>query len=141
MGPAPLAAQLAENSFMILSRPTDPIGEPKAENIPRAIVWMLVTTLFFVSLDVLAKGLLQRYDVTQVVAVRFGFHAAFAAVVIGFMAPWAWRTKSPRTQTMRSLSLLVTTSLFFMGVRTLPLADASAIMFLGPILVTVLSMP
>jgi len=126
---------------MIISRPADPVGAPKTENTPRAIIWMLVTTFFFVAIDVQGKELLQRYDVTQVVAVRFAVHALFAALVVGIVSPWAVVTRSPRSQIMRSLSLLVTTSLFFMAVRTVPLAEASAIMFLGPILITALSYP
>lgn len=51
------------------------------------------------------------------------------------------RTKRLGMQLFRSLLLLVTTVMFFTGISLIPLADASAIMFVAPILVTALSMP
>lgn len=118
-----------------------PNGADLSENIPRAIGWMLLATFFFVSLDALAKNQLQRYDVTQVVAVRFFFHLALTAVVVACVAPWAWRARNIGLQLLRSFFLMFTTFLFFTAVRTVPLADANAIMFMGPIFATVLSIP
>ena len=51
------------------------------------------------------------------------------------------RTQRLGIQLFRSLLLLITTMLFFTGISLIPLADASAIMFVAPILVTALSIP
>jgi drug/metabolite transporter (DMT)-like permease len=44
-------------------------------------------------------------------------------------------------QLVRSALLAITTGLFFVGIQTTPLATATSIMFLAPILVTLLSVP
>jgi drug/metabolite transporter (DMT)-like permease len=55
--------------------------------------------------------------------------------------PSFWRTRRPVLQLVRSSALLTATICFFGGLRYLPLAEASAITFLAPILVVVLSGP
>jgi len=56
---------------------------------------------------------------------------------LGFFA----RSANLPLQIVRSILLLATTILFFSGVRLLPLADASAIMFTSPILLSILAIP
>lgn len=111
------------------------------ENVAAGIGWMLVTVFWFITLDAIAKYLLQSYPVTQVVWARFFFHLLTALVLMGTSLPRAIRSASPGLQLLRSLLLLATTTLFFLGVRTVPLATASTIMFLSPIFITVLSIP
>ena len=52
-----------------------------------------------------------------------------------------WRTGQPLLQLGRSTLLLVATIAFFSGLRYLPLAEATAIMFATPLLVVLLSGP
>jgi drug/metabolite transporter (DMT)-like permease len=51
------------------------------------------------------------------------------------------RSKALKLQLARSLLLATTTGVFNAGVRLIPLATATTIMFLSPILVTILSIP
>jgi drug/metabolite transporter (DMT)-like permease len=51
------------------------------------------------------------------------------------------RTRRPLLQTLRALSLLSTSLLFTTGLQYLPLAEATAVNFLAPVLVTALSAP
>ena len=55
--------------------------------------------------------------------------------------PGFWRTRRLGLQLLRSAMLLCATICFFGGLRYLPLAEASAITFLAPIIVVVLSGP
>ncbi len=55
--------------------------------------------------------------------------------------PRFWRTRRLRLQLIRSALLLAATFCFFGGLRYLPLAEASAIAFLAPVFVVVLSGP
>ena len=55
--------------------------------------------------------------------------------------PGFWRTRRLRLQLLRSAMLLCATFCFFGGLRYLPLAEGSAITFLAPIFVVVLSGP
>lgn len=107
----------------------------------RGIPWMLLTMFLFVSLDSIAKYLIEDYSVIQVVWGRYTFHMVFLLLLLRHRLPKVLVTRRLGIQLFRSLLLLVTTALFFLGLRYVPLAEASAIMFVGPIIVTVLSVP
>ncbi len=107
----------------------------------RGILWMLATTFCFVSMDALAKYLSQSYPVLQVVWARYVFHLLILALVLGPRLPRVVRTGRLGLQFLRSLFLLGATGLFFAALSFIPLADATAIMFVAPILVTAMSMP
>ena len=122
---------------MIVSRPV----AADSENVQAGILWMLLTAACFVALDATAKLLLETYPLIQVVWARFVFHLIVLVLFLGGGLRRIVRSNAPGTQLLRSGLLLVTTFLFFAGVHLVPLAKASAIMFLSPILVTVLSIP
>ena len=121
-----------------------PVSRPatlEEDNVPRGIVLMLTTTLFFVMIDTCAKQLSQTLPVTDVVWARFFFHLLVVlALLRGRTARFA-HTRRPVLQIFRSAMLLTTTFLFFIGIRQIELAMASSIMFLSPILITALSVP
>ena len=122
---------------MLVSRPVKAVED----NVAAGIGWMLVTTFFFVSLDSLAKVMLQSYPLVEVVWARFLFHLLFVSAVMGRRFGSMVRSGKLSLQLVRSVLLFTTTLLFFAGVHLVPLAEASAIMFLTPILVTALSVP
>ena len=105
------------------------------------ILWMLATVFCFTSLDTLMKELLQTYSLVQVTWARFFFATIVAALAAGSSLSTIVKSKAPALQLSRSLLLALTTGVFNAGVRLVPLATATTIMFLSPILVTVLSMP
>jgi drug/metabolite transporter (DMT)-like permease len=112
----------------------------RQENAVAGIIWMLATMMWFIALDTVAKELLTRtrLPLVQVVWARFFFH-----FVIGVIGILIWRTrlvsKAPVWQIVRSALLFFTTVLFNIGLLTTPLATATAIMFLSPIMLTALS--
>jgi drug/metabolite transporter (DMT)-like permease len=107
----------------------------------RGILWMLLTTLLFVSMDALAKHLSQFHPVPQVVWARYVFHVLLLALLLGGRVRGVMRTGRLGLQLLRSVFPLGATGLFFTALSFIPLAEASAIMFVAPILVTALSMP
>lgn len=107
----------------------------------RGIYLMLLTTGLFTSLDATAKYLAQDYPVPQVLWARFSFHLLFVAAFLGTRLSVTLRTRRLGLQMTRSLLMLITTGMFFFAVRELPLADVVAIMFVGPLFVTALSVP
>ena len=121
-----------------------PVSRPAKlvdENIPRGILLMLTTTLFFVLIDACAKYLAADLPLIQVVWARFAIHLLAAAVILGPRLGRYARANRPWLQVFRSALLLATTYLFFAGLDEIELAMASSIMFLSPILVTALSVP
>lgn len=120
---------------------TIPNVSPAGSGVPRGILWMLVTTFFFVCLDTLAKHLNQSYPVVQVVWARYLFHGLLLALYLNRRLPQAARSNRRGLQLWRSIFMLGATALFFTAISIIPLAQAAAIMFLAPLIVTGLSMP
>jgi len=111
-------------------------------NIVRGILLMMLAGFLFVVMDTTAKYLSSDYPVTQIVWARYVFHLLTLPLLIG---GGSWlavaRTKRLGLQVLRSLFLLGSTYFFFLAVKYIPLATATAIGFVGPLLVTALSMP
>lgn len=112
---------------------------PETDRPARGIAWMLVTIFWFITLDALAKQALQVLPTVEVVWARFMFHMLLVGAVTGFTVPNVMRSGHIKLQLLRSGLLLTTTTLFFLGLRTTPLATTATIMFLAPIIVTALS--
>ena len=64
------------------------------------------------------------------------------AMIVLFFPKMRWailRTQRPLLQLLRAMSLLSISLLFISGLRYIPLAEATAVIFLAPLIVTVLS--
>jgi len=107
----------------------------------RGILWMLATMLCFITLDAVMKHLLESYSLVQVTWARFFFATIIAVLVCGRSLGTLARSAVPGKQTLRSFLLMSTTAMFNAGIRSTPLATATTIMFLSPILITLLSIP
>ena len=102
----------------------------------------LLAGVFLSALDTTAKVLMRDHSLFLVVWARY---AGQMLVVTPFA--WHrggmsfWRTQNLGLQLLRSMFLLAATSLFFLALRFLPLAEGSALMYMSPILIVVLSQP
>lgn len=110
-----------------------------SESPIRGILWMLATMFCFIVLDTLMKLALEHYSLVQVTWGRFFFAFVFSALICGRQIRVLAKSVNPRRQVGRSLLLMTTTALFNVGISRLPLATATTIMFMSPILVTLLS--
>lgn len=111
------------------------------ENRTRGILWMLATMFCFIALDALMKHLMEHYSLVQVTWARFFFATVVAVVACGPRLSALAVSRHPKQQLLRSVFLMSTTAMFNAGIRTTPLATATTIMFLNPILVTILAIP
>lgn len=90
--------------------------------------------------DLFIKQLSGTYALHQVILVR-----AFVGVVfiLGFAAVsrqrQIWRTRRPWMHVMRASIVMISNATYFLGLAALPLADAAAIGFVAPLLLTMLS--
>jgi drug/metabolite transporter (DMT)-like permease len=112
-----------------------------SDNHLLGIAWMLATMFWFVTLDSTAKYLMQTYPVVQVIWARFFFHLLFVVLLMGPQLVTRIKSQSLLHQGLRSLFMFTTTALFFVGISLLPLTTASTIMFMAPVIVTILSIP
>lgn len=111
------------------------------ENHSVGILWMLLTMCLFVSMDTVVKFLVQDFSPFQIVWARFFFHMFWLVIFLRAQFLRSFTTGSLKLQLLRSAFLVLTTSLFFSGLRTTELSTATAIMFLSPIFVTLLAIP
>ncbi|MFT3672059.1 DMT family transporter [Aestuariivirga sp.] len=109
------------------------------DNRVRGILYMMATMVCFISLDTIMKYSLEHYSLVQVTWARFFFASVFAALICGRRLPELARSSVPGVQLTRTVLLMTTTGLFNAGVSRLPLATATTIMFLTPIIVTMMS--
>jgi drug/metabolite transporter (DMT)-like permease len=102
---------------------------------------VLSFTLFSLS-DALTKLLIARYPVGEVA----GLAACFSLLPVGLMVArdGGWRALRPRRPlavALRAVLASASTLLFYFAIGGLPLADAYALVFTGPLWVTALSVP
>lgn len=114
---------------------------PKLAAIYRGILWILMAGFLFATQDVIAKHLSASYPTTQVLWGRFIVPVVALAIYFNRRLPGIMATRRLGLQLVRSGLLCVMLGLLFSAYRSMPLADVTAIMFVGPILVTALSLP
>ena len=106
----------------------------------RGPLLMCVASLFFATLDTGTKYLTQSYPVNQVVWVRYMAQAA--AIFLIFqprLGRALFRTRRYGIQLFRGLCLCCSSVLVINGLARLPLAETTAINFMAPVIVTLLS--
>ena len=100
------------------------------------IALILAAILGFTMMDATAKHLTQIYHPAQVIWARFiGNLLIFALIFRGAMLPLL-RTRQPGTQFARAIMQLGSVGLFFTSLQYIGLAEATAIMDLNPVLIT-----
>jgi drug/metabolite transporter (DMT)-like permease len=103
---------------------------------------VLLAMLLFTCMDTIGKSLTASYPVQQVVWGRYFFSFASMLVLIPrFGVVGLVRTRRPGLQIFRGLLLAAATLCMITAISVIPLADAYAITFTAPLLVTVLSLP
>ncbi len=101
---------------------------------------ILLSGILLASHDGLSKYLTQLYPLFLVVWARY---LAQVVLMLGMFAPRMGRrvfhTLRPWPQLLRGLSLVSVSIMFISGLRYIPLAEATAVIFLTPLMVTVAS--
>jgi len=108
----------------------------------RGILLIMSSVFLFSSMDTLAKLVLKTYPLPPLIWARYSVHFVFMLVLFApRMGLDLVRTKRPGLQTLRGLLLVTSTGFFYLSLRHLPLAEAAAITFVAPVLVSALSGP
>lgn len=109
----------------------------------RGIAFMLVAVALLIPcMNAVAKVLLVDYHVVQVAWARFAGHLFWMTVI--FLPQLGWRLYATRrlgAQLGRGTAMFISNSLFLIGLSTVALATATAIMFTTPLLVTLIAVP
>ena len=112
---------------------------------PRVLAGMLMAlagALGYTAMDTLVKLLTARLPPVQILLIVY---------LVGVLPPLVWclatgngtalRSRRPLVQLVRGLAMLLASALFFHALSRLPLADAYALLFTMPLIITALSVP
>jgi drug/metabolite transporter (DMT)-like permease len=108
----------------------------------RGILLMCAGTCTFPFMNAAVKLLSPYYPAAEITWARFTGHLLVMLAI--FLPHYRWsllKTRKPLIQIGRSVSMLLSNLLFVMAIGRVPLADASAIGFTSPLIVTALSVP
>ncbi|HET7593855.1 MAG TPA: DMT family transporter [Stellaceae bacterium] len=117
-------------------------GQARGDAAPTllAIAFVLLAVALFSVMDALSKILAATYDPVEVVWGRY-------LAILAMLAPPVLRnpaslvTARPVLQLVRGVTVLGAALFFIAGLARLPIADATAIAFASPLVVTALSIP
>ena len=113
----------------------------RADGTMRGIGLLLAATLFFSISDVLAKVLGERVPVIEIGWIRY---VTFLVIILGVGAREGQvrcRVHHPWAQAIRGVMMVISALFFIFSLRFLPIADAAAVGFVSPLLITALSVP
>lgn len=117
---------------------SSPTAAPR--EILRGIGLISVAVLLFSITDAISKSLTAHYPVGFILWVRFLLHALVILIFVGARRGLGFiMTRRPGIQLARGLMLPIASLLFVSGISLMPLAEASAITFVAPLIVTLLA--
>ena len=130
MRPLPRAAALA-------GRERDGIRPKKPRSAQGLGILMLCgSVLLFTLMDATGKHLTQHYPPAQIIWFRMAINLAIVLVVLAPRLRTVAKSTSPGLQIGRGLTQLASIALFFTAIQYIGLAEATAIMDINPVLIT-----
>ncbi|KEJ96742.1 S-adenosylmethionine uptake transporter [Pseudosulfitobacter pseudonitzschiae] len=99
--------------------------------------------IFCISInDMLIKQLSGGYPLHEIVFVRSAIGLMITLCIVQFEGGWSiLRTSTPWLHATRGLLIVISNMSYFVALAALPLADATALFFVAPLFITVLSIP
>lgn len=108
--------------------------------VNRGMVMVLGVVAFFTLMDTISKYLSRYYPVSLILWARFFFHTLlFVAVLAPRIGTELIRTRRLGWQLLRGLLLASAAFCFVTAIKYMPLAEATAIAYLNPILISLLA--
>jgi len=119
-------------------KPAPAIG--RREDVPRAIVLMVLTTILFAGASAASKWLVGLYPVGEVLFLRsLSSLIAGAVMILPVSGLSAFATKRPRDHFLRSLSQAISQLSLLLAFSLMPLAGVVAINFSSPLFAALVS--
>ncbi len=102
----------------------------------KAIALMIGAIFFFAAMDATAKEISLRVSTVQAVWARYAGAATLIFLIVLPRIGTVARTRYPLLQLARSVFLMFGTGFFFFGIANIGLAEATAIMDINPVIIT-----
>ncbi|BCH23461.1 membrane protein [Mesorhizobium sp. L-8-10] len=102
-------------------------------------MFMLAGFFFYSTSDMLSKSLSQSVSPLQIAWLRQLGLLSGVIVLLAWKGPYILRSRYPFLQFCRGLTVVVAATTFLFAIAYVPLADATAVSFVAPFIVTVLA--
>ncbi len=105
----------------------------------RGILMLMTAVAMFAVQDSMAKYLGRFYPIISITWARYAFHLLFVVVLLApRMGLGLIRTRHLVIQILRGITVAASSLFFFSALQFMPMAEASSISFIAPVLVTLL---
>lgn len=111
------------------------------DNFLRGGALMLAATLLFSLSDTMAKYITQSVPAVQLATIRYVVFVLMAASPMLRNRRVSMRSRRPMLQVLRGLGVVGSALCFILSLAHLPIAEATAINFITPLLITALAVP
>jgi drug/metabolite transporter (DMT)-like permease len=116
------------------------MNQPNQDHPMLGIGLMIIGMMVIPMMDILAKILAAQFPVLQIVWGRFIFNVVWLIPFLIWRKEKWWAVpKHPWIQIFRGLCLLSSTFFFFLCIKSNPIPNALALLFVSPLIVTLLS--
>ncbi len=117
-------------------------SEQKLQNPTAGISFILIGILSISINDMLIKFLSGSYPLHQMVFTRSLIGIGFSLALVQMEGGWRiLKTDQPGLHLLRGLLIVVANLTFFTALAVMPLAEATAVFFVAPLMITLLSIP
>ena len=107
-----------------------------------AIIFIVLGMLFISVNDMIIKRFSGEYPLHQMVFLRSAIGLFFTLILIHLEGGWhILKTDQPGLHAVRAVMVFASNMTYFAALAVLPLPDATALFFIAPIMITVLSIP
>lgn len=121
---------------------TTPVADDTGASEARGILFMVIAAAAISVNDMLIKLLSGGYPLHQMVFVRTAVGIVFSVGLLQLEGGFRLlRTDRPVLHAVRALAIVLCNMTFFAAIAVLPLADATAMFYVAPLFITVLSIP
>lgn len=119
------------------------MNSPQKLNNPALGVGFICVGILAISVnDMLIKLLSGGYPLHQMIFTRSSIGILFSLVLVQVEGGWSiLKTRTPFLHLLRGILIVISNLLFFAALASLPLANTTAIFFVAPLIITLLSIP
>ena len=111
-------------------------------NAGLGILFVLIGVFCISINDMLIKELSGAYPLHQIVFARSGIGILFSLIIVQYEGGFGiLKTSTPWQHALRGILIVIANMTFFVGLAVLPLADVTALFFVAPLFITLLSIP
>lgn len=111
------------------------------DNYVRGGALMLAATVLFSLSDTLAKYITQSVPAVELASIRYAVFVAMAGLPLLRNRSISIRSRRPGLQILRGVGVVGSALAFILSLHYLPMAEATALNFITPLLITVMAIP